>query len=49
MGFMMVLKKRLTHLRHLTRLVKGKSPIVVPDDLHDAYLFNEEMIVPFIS
>ncbi|MCO5601209.1 hypothetical protein L7F22_055328 [Adiantum nelumboides] len=44
--FTMVVKKGTTHQRtdHLSRLMHGKAPTGIDDDLPDAYLFNIDMI-----
>ena len=57
-NFTVVVKKSTTHQRanHLSRLTNGEKDIGVDDDLHDAYLFNIEMVpqwskdlVPFLT
>ena len=49
--FIVVVKKGVTHQRadHLSRLIMGETQQGIPDDLHDAYLFNVKMVPQWIK
>ena len=42
----MVVKKVITYqwMDHLSRLINEESPMGIPDDLPNAYLFNVDMV-----